>query len=87
MQASCGIDVHVHRCIRMRAQDRCRDQGTDLAFEARLHSGRFAGVGDYAQDLPGLQDLADAHGDGTLWYIFEGGEPTLTKLLAPASFV
>jgi len=81
------MGVQVYRRVRVGPQDRSRSQRTDLSLKTRLHGRGLAGVGHDTQDSPRLQDLADAHGNGALRYVFEGREPSFAKLLAPASLV
>jgi len=71
----------------MGAQDGGRRHGTDLALKAFRHRLRLTGVGDNADNFPGLQYLPHRHRDRAAGHVREALEPAFPKLLPAARFV
>src|SRR5579862_2881879 len=81
------ISVEVYGCVRMPPQDGGRGGGADFAFEALLHSLRFAAIGNHGKYLFRLENLADGHGEGPRGHLRYVGKPSFSDLLLPASLI
>ena len=71
----------------MRAQNRGRRHGTDLAFKARFDRLRLTRVRHYRKNFFRLENLAHRHRNGLGRHLRQVSEPGFAHLLLPAGFV
>ncbi len=82
-----GRGVEVESGVGMFLEDGGWDERGNGSLDGVFDGGGLAMVRDGADDVFGLHDLADGHGDGSFGDIGQGVEPAFAELLATAGFI
>src|SRR5271165_2641522 len=86
-QQRCRVHIQIHGSIGMPPQNRSWRHGADLSLKAGLHRLCLALVGNYRENLAGLENLARRHRERAFRYLRNIRKPRFPNLLAAARLI